>query len=330
MPWFDAHLKFVLFGVCLLLSLLGTWAARGYALRRKMLDQPGERRSHTQPTPRGGGVGLVAVVLLVLGTLAMKQGATLWGGVALGLLLVAAIGWWDDHKPLSAGLRFVVQVCAGGVLAAAVAVTDGNLWLAGMAFCSVPVLVNVWNFMDGINGLAASQAALVALALACMQQGAAQLLALAVAAAALGFLPFNFPRARIFLGDVGSGSLGFLMAVLLVFSMQHQPVNVWPVLFLPASAMLADSGLTLLWRMRRGERWWQPHVEHVYQRLARRYGHVRVSFIYMIWTIMAASVMQLVSDMAFMYTLGVALVITATAILVWRYLHKRLDIVLQG
>ncbi|MBV2209559.1 MAG: hypothetical protein KUL77_08360 [Thermomonas sp.] len=322
MPWSDSTSKWLLFIACLLLSALGTWTARGYALRRKMLDQPGERRSHTQPTPRGGGIGLVVVTLMLLLMLA-QQAPVLWGGAALGLLLVAGIGWWDDHHPLSALSRLIVQVCAGGIFAASVAVTNGDLWLVGAAFIAVPVLVNVWNFMDGINGMAASQATLAALALACLLSGVAQLVALAVAAAALGFLPFNFPRARIFLGDVGSGGLGFLMAMLLVFSMQQHTPSMWPVLFLPVSAMLADSGITLLWRMRRGERWWEPHTQHLYQKLARRYGHVRVSISYAMWTIMAGLSMQLAVSMAAGWSWLVTILFAAVTLKIWVKLHSQ-------
>ncbi|HRA56962.1 MAG TPA: hypothetical protein PLN74_05620, partial [Thermomonas sp.] len=138
--------------------------------------------------------------------------AFVWGWAAAGLALIAAVGWWDDHRNLPVWPRLAMHVLAGGLLAIALYAYSGSWRLSALAVVLVPVLVNVWNFMDGIDGLAASQAALCALALACATSGSAGGFALVVAATCLGFLPFNLPKANIFLGDVGSGALGYLMA----------------------------------------------------------------------------------------------------------------------
>ena len=138
-------------------------------------------------------------------------------------------------------------------LAAGVWMATGSAWLAVAACVLAMVLTNVWNFMDGIDGLAASQAVLVAAGVALVADGPVQWLALALLAATMGFLPFNFPKARIFLGDIGSGALGYTLAMLVVVAAGRTPPgrdrwSWWPWL-LPLSAFLLDAGLTLLGRM---------------------------------------------------------------------------------
>lgn len=263
-------------------SAAGTWLARRYALARQLLDEPGERRSHQVPTPRGGGAAIVAVMLAVAAGLLVRASgaeAALLGSFVLALALVAGIGAWDDHRPLSPWLRLAVHGLAGALLGGALWWAGAPAWLAVAGALLVPGLVNVWNFMDGINGLAASQALLCAGLFASGLAGDWRLLAWAAAAACLGFLPFNFPRARIFLGDVGSGALGLALAWLLAVLVLQRP-GAWPsaLALLP---FLADAGFTLVRRMLRGEKWWQPHATHLYQRLARRHGsHVPVTLAY--------------------------------------------------
>lgn len=268
------------------IGLAGTWLAREYAVRRELIDHPGERRSHDVPTPRGGGVAIVIALLVAACVLGWRnpQQIVLIAGFVIGLLLVAGVGMVDDHKPLSPWLRLGVQALAAVVLALAVAGTSGNLSVSLIAFVAVMVLTNVWNFMDGINGIAATQAALVAGGLILVIGGVWTWVAVALFAACLGFLPFNFPKARIFLGDVGSGALGYAIATLLVVSLMDGRLSP-PLLLLPLSAFLVDSGLTLLRRIVKRERWWTPHAQHAYQRWASRSGsHGVVTFMYAGWT----------------------------------------------
>ena len=204
-----------------------------------------------------------------------------------GLLLVAMVGLIDDHRPLSPWLRLAVHIVAAGLLALGVWLTYGQVLLVFAAFALALVLTNVWNFMDGIDGLAASQAALVAVAVAWTTAGLWQLLALALLASTMGFLPFNFPKARVFLGDVGSGALGFTLASLLMGTIAQTP-RAWGIWMLPLSAFLLDASLTLLGRLRRGEAWWRPHTLHAYQRWARVGGsHIPVTLGYAAWTALA-------------------------------------------
>jgi len=279
----------------LVLAAAGTWLARGYALRRQLLDQPGERRSHRVATPRGGGVAIVATVLAGMAWLGWREPgqAGVFAWVAAGLVVVAAVGWIDDHRPLSPWWRLLAQAVAGGLLVVAMTQSGAALWICLLAWVLVLGLSNAWNFMDGIDGMAASQALVVAggFGLLLTGSGAWTWLAAGVVAAILGFLPFNFPRARIFLGDVGSGALGYLVAVLLVVTVMHRP-GAWPVVLLPLAAFLVDTCFTLLSRMLRGEKWWAPHVQHAYQEWARVHGsHAGVTLAYVLFSLAAVLLM---------------------------------------
>ncbi len=296
-------------------TALLTWLARRYALRRALLDMPGERRSHDLPTPRGGGIAIAVVMAFTLLLPGLWPEAARWPLLA-GLCLMAGIGWRDDHRPQSVWLRLLVQLAAGGCVAwAAIGLDAPWPWLGVLL---VPVLVNVWNFMDGIDGIATSQAALVALALGCWMPPPLAVPAWALLLACLGFLPANLiPRVRVFLGDVGSYTLGYLLAALLVSAMTAPAPS--PLLLLPLSAFLLDATLTLVMRIRRGERWWQPHRQHLYQRLAlRARRHAPVTLLYAGWTALASIAMIALAD-ASAVTQGVSVLVACMlgAILWW-------------
>lgn len=293
--------------LCWLLTAALTWLVRRYALRRKLIDAPGERRSHSVLTPRGGGLSIAAVMLLVLFKLSMD--APQWRGFLLaampGLVLVALVGWIDDHRSLSPGLRIVVHAMAATCLAVAALLLGADPWIAVAGALAVLALTNIWNFMDGIDGLAASQAAIAAAGYAWLAGAGVPLwFAAMLCVACLGFLPFNFPRARIFLGDVGSGSLGYLLALLLVMVLvEPRRPDVGfagdALLLLPLAAFLVDAGLTLSMRMVQRERWWEPHVRHAYQRWSRRLGsHVPVTIAYGLWTLVSVVLMQRLASSA--------------------------------
>jgi UDP-N-acetylmuramyl pentapeptide phosphotransferase/UDP-N-acetylglucosamine-1-phosphate transferase len=278
---------------CLVAAAIGTRWARRYALARQLVDLPGERRRHAQATPRGGGISIVIVMLGAMLALALLFPSWRFAmlPMAAGLVLVAGIGWVDDHRPLSPWLRLAVHALAALLLGMSMSVLGASalqlLLVVGLAI----VLVNVWNFMDGINGLAASQAALAALGYAVFAgTGPAAWLGWMLACTVLGFLPFNFPNARIFLGDVGSGALGYLLAglagVVLLKTASSPSGMAW--LLLPLSVFLVDASLTLMRRILRGEQWWSPHVQHAYQRWAKSVGsHVIVTCFYAIATLFA-------------------------------------------
>jgi len=276
----------------LLVSVLTTCWVRRFALRTRMLDLPGKRRNHASPTPRGGGVGVLAGALLPL-PLLYGHGAPVDRvvlGYIAGAMLLALAGWIDDRRGLSARIRLLVQMAAASVFvallrgqfadaASPVALVGAWLLLVGLS--------NAWNFMDGINGIAASQTLLVAAALALLWYPqlpwAAMAVTLAVASAA--FLPFNLPGARIFLGDVGSTTMGFMVAALLCLAVATGRLQ-WPMALVLVSAFGIDSALTLAQRILRGRRWWCAHREHTYQWLVRAgLPHWRVSALYALWTV---------------------------------------------
>lgn len=277
------------------LASVGTRLALCYARRRALIDEPGRRRSHVIPTPRGGGLGVVLALLVVLawvlsrGDLPMNQ-ALAFG---IGMFAVAVIGWVDDHRPLSARVRLVVHVVAAMVFVSQLPVS-GDLGLLRWVVFGAQVLalvtaINFWNFMDGIDGLVATQTIWVgsclAIVFAATGLGAWALLAIALAGASLGFLPFNFPRARIFLGDVGSGGIGFAVGGLLLQAQATGAMSVWNA-GLIVSALALDATLTLLGRMLRGRRWYTAHREHLYQWLVRRgRGHPQVVLLYLAWNL---------------------------------------------
>lgn len=150
----------------LLLSAAATEGVRRFAPRAGMLDLPGPRRSHGVPTPRGGGAGVALVGLAAFAVFAWLGSAGA-GWMGAGLLLVAAAGWRDDRRPWAPGWRLAAQLLAGVCLALALARAQAAPAVVVLGFVAVPVLVNAWNFIDGIDGLAASQALLCALGLAC-------------------------------------------------------------------------------------------------------------------------------------------------------------------
>lgn len=295
---------------------------RRFALRRGHLDLPGERRLHQQPTPRGGGIG-IALVLLVA---APWLGAG-WPGFAAGLALCAGGGLLDDLRPLRPLAKLALQAAGALCLALAWPLLPGLLPpVLGIALATLLVLsvVNIWNFMDGSNGLAASQAIVAALAMAWLgPSSSAQLLAVLLAAACLGFLPLNFPRARLFLGDVGSHALGFGLAALALQAAPAAGEGAW-LLWLPASAMLLDAGLTLLSRARRREVLWRAHREHLYQRaVAAGWSHAGVCGLYLAWSLLASALAFAVAGRTSAWTLGLAFFTTLVGIMVHRRLSRR-------
>ncbi len=324
MPWSEPTFLATAGVAAAVLSALGTAWALGHARRHGLIDAPGERRSHLLETPRGGGIGIVVACLGCLVAMGLNDaGNARWWLVAAGLLLVAGIGWLDDHRPLPAWPRLAVHAVSALLLAMSLRLGGAGAFACVAGFVLTLVLVNIWNFMDGINGLAVSQALLCGLAFAVMPAFPVPALGLALAGACLGFLPFNFPRARLFLGDVGSTSLGYLVASLVSIGIASSPASDWPLLLLPPLVMITDSGLTLLWRMYRGDRWWDAHAEHAFQRWSRSKGQTTVTLAYGLWTILVIGVMLCLRGRVGGIGLTAFLTcVTATA-LAWWWLHRR-------
>lgn len=266
----------------LTLSLLFAFLASGflvgrfrlYALAQGLLDNPNARSSHTLATPRGGG--LVFILLwLVAGV-----GSVFWEVWSLaqalafvpGAALLAGIGYWDDRHDLPARWRALVHFVVAGGSVAALGVAGLPLgWLgAGFAVFAIVWSTNLFNFMDGTDGIAGVEALFV-LGVGGFFLWQADAAALAIpawvlAATVAGFLLWNWPRAKIFMGDVGSSVLGFLIAV---FALAGEvwfdvPMVLWVILY---GVFCFDATLTLARRVMAGERWYAAHRSHAYQRL---------------------------------------------------------------
>jgi len=270
----------------LVVSWSGTLMLRRYALAHRLMDTPNARSSHQVPTPRGGGVAIVISFLLAL------VAWSLWSGEELQLvwalvpssLLIAVIGFWDDHVSLSARSRIVchlaaaiwavwwlggwpvIDVGAGYILhwrwAGSVIAVLGLIWC-----------VNLYNFMDGIDGLAGMQAVFVGLAggLLLLSSGSGYMPMWLMAAAAAGFLILNWPPARIFMGDAGSGFLGFIIGVMALHSTVSGRTTIW-LWGVLMGIFVVDATLTLLRRAVRGIRLSEAHRTHAYQWASRRMG----------------------------------------------------------
>lgn len=282
-----------------LLVLLATTAllARGVAawvLRRaetlRLVQMPNHRSSHDYPTPNGGGLGIVVAGSLAGIALVLLSGWMV-GGLLLGLAAVlAAVGLRDDMAHLPARVRFGVQVvvCVGLLVVLgdmpAFALSVGlESQVTGWILFGLLLLAGVWwinlfNFMDGIDGIAGMQAIYMLLTGAVMALWAnaeavsspVWMWMLCIAAAAVGFLLLNWPPAKIFMGDVGSTWLAFMVFALALLSVQSGWLSyaAWLVL---AAVFVTDATVTLITRMLRGERWYEAHRSHAYQRLSRRW-----------------------------------------------------------
>lgn len=279
--------------VAFVASALFTGLARRYLLSRKVLDIPNARSSHAVPTPRGGGVSIVVVFLLAVllfvlrGVISNSLGWALIGGG----LAVAVAGFLDDHFRVPAWLRLLIhfatagwalwQLNGMGPLHLGWIIWDWD-WVGQIvALVGLVWMINLYNFMDGIDGLAGLEAVcasgLGGLLLAWIGLGGLADCALVLAAASAGFLVWNWPPAKVFMGDVGSGFLGFVFGVLVISSAKERPWLLWPWLIL-LSVFIVDSSLTLMRRLITGARWYEAHCSHAYQHAARRWGsHSKVT-----------------------------------------------------
>lgn len=240
--------------------------------RRAVMDAPVERSSHETPTPRGGGlapaVGATAGLLVAVGT----SESTLLTVVTVAATF-GALGFVDDVSSLSAGRRLIIQIAiaAAGVFPLVSDVADGLtlVMLAAIGWLGLVAFVNAFNFMDGINGISATQVVVAGTAwgLVGLWKDETVLTSggLIVATAAVAFLPFNFPQARVFLGDVGSYFFGGWLAALALVALGRQATL--EMAMAPLLLYVCDTGVTLIKRVMRGGRWSEAHREHVYQRL---------------------------------------------------------------
>src|SRR5690349_10795834 len=260
-----------------LLACLTTRLLVPVLAQREILDRPNERSSHRVPTPRGGGIAVVGSILLAWIVLARAEAVpSQVFGITLGAVLLAAVSWLDDLRSLSPVVRLLAQAAA---VAIGISMLPGLLPGPGdlLYLAAIGLLwiwwINLFNFMDGIDGLAGSEAAAIGAGLLLFgsvgagADPALQAFVAAVTGAAIGFLVWNWSPARVFLGDVGSVPLGYVLGFLLLGWAVR---GYWKIALILPLYFLADATITLARRLLRGERIWQAHREHFYQQAARR------------------------------------------------------------
>jgi len=273
------HLALLLVGVCVA-SCIGTGLTRRYALRKRILDIPTSRSSHNEPVPRGGGLPFVVLFLLaVLLCIWLYPGdLRIWVALFGGGLIVGAVGWIDDRMGLPSFLRLLLYglgalwavMWAGGLPRFSLGFAHFSLGVWGyfLGWLGVFCLINFYNFMDGIDGIAAGEGITVSLSagmLLLMSAGTAlAFLCFVLAAGLLGFIRWNWSPARVFMGDVGSNFLGYTFGVLAIASENQGtlPSLVWIVLL---AVFVVDGVATMLRRLRRGKLPHIPHRTHAYQ-----------------------------------------------------------------
>lgn len=283
------------------LSAALTGGMRHYALRKKIIAIPNERSSHTIPTPSGGGLAFVGLFLVLMWWLPVERDTLM---ALAGGSIVALVGWIDDRVSLSASIRALVHVIAaswaliwlGGLPALNLGFTEISLGIFGWPIGVIGIvwLINLYNFMDGIDGLAAGQAVVVLMAGGMMFRaaglGGLGELSWMLAALVLGFLLWNWAPAKIFMGDVASGFLGYTFAVLALASEQYEgpPIILWALML---GVFVVDTTATLLRRIRQGEKWHAAHRSHAYQ-LATQMGfsHAQVTSAILVISIFLAVV----------------------------------------
>lgn len=282
-----------IFPIVALVSLALTALLRQYALRRSIIDIPNARSSHTVPTPRGGGVAIVLTFALSLVWLACVQLITVAESAALlgAGLLIAVIGFMDDHGHIAARWRLLGHFAAAiwtlswlqGLPAITAFGVTFDLGWAGhlLALFYLVWMLNLYNFMDGIDGLASLQAicACLGLTLIYFLSGVPSMMwaPLLLSVSVAGFLYWNFPPARIFMGDAGSGFLGIILGGLSIQAAWagSEFFFAWLIML---GVFIVDATFTLIRRLARGDKVYEAHRSHAYQFASRQYGrHLPVS-----------------------------------------------------
>ena len=315
-----------------IISFLACNVALVWARSAGMLIEPGQRQSHTVATPTGGGLGIL--FCLALTSLCLQPVLPLpgfwWLGVLPGILVLGFVGWRDDRQTVSPVLRLFVQLAV-------------SIWLLGFStlqfswsetgwlIAGVVAMVwsmNLYNFMDGSDGMAGAQGVFAGLVMAVLfnlnGQSTMALLALAVAAACTGFLVLNFPPARVFMGDVASVPLGFIFAAFSDYGLQTGAFGLYVVVLVMA-VFIIDATMTLLTRVIRGEQWYTAHAQHVYQRLiVQGWSHRRVLVVYQVINlavVLPAIVLTEKYPQKAMLTSGLTLLLLAAS---WYFANRRL------
>ena len=283
-----------------------TYFIRKYAIKKALVDMPGDRTSHDTPTPRGGGIAFVAIwiLILILGAATGYLDNGLMRLIVPASLLIAIVGFLDDHYNLSSVFRFVVQIIAASIFISFLysmdsSTSDSAVWYLYYAKAFLKIIAIVWsinlfNFMDGIDSLASVEGIYIffvggifILLIGGEVEGS---LVIVLSFSICGFLVWNLPPAKIFMGDTGSNFLGFIVpAFALICERKYGvPLAVWVILY---GAFWYDALLTLIRRVIRKEKWYLPHKLHAYQRMHQSgMSHGKVSQIYLFVNVVLAAI----------------------------------------
>ncbi|PCJ22103.1 MAG: glycosyl transferase [Gammaproteobacteria bacterium] len=274
--------------VYVLASFLATFALTflfmKYAIYKGVIDVPNHRSSHSTPTPRGAGIAIVIVFFTLVSFLSSSlQIASIYTiSLLLGACTVAAVGFWDDHKHVPARWRFLTHFVAALISLLIIPSLPGlplfgeviDLSVFGYLFYGFTLvwLLNLYNFMDGIDGIASLQAISMLLSAAfIIGDHSWSWLLILLAASVAGFLYWNWAPAKVFMGDACSGCLGFSLGLIAIITAADELICIWSWLIL-YSVFVVDATITLFRRIYFGEVWYEAHCCHAYQILARNYN----------------------------------------------------------
>ena len=318
----------ILYITLFILSLLLTYLIKNYAIKKSLIASVNERSSHSVPTPHGGGLAIAFTWFLGISYLFFTNAmnASLYYALLLGLLL-AIVSFVDDIRELSPKIRLLTQsvVAFGGLYILGgfetlhlLFFTIENPFVSNIfAFFMIIWFINLYNFLDGIDGYAGSEALFLALAAFALFGGEHFLV---LAASVLGFLLWNWHRAKIFMGDVGSTLLGYSVAIFTIYYANEASLDfwVWIILF---SLFWFDATLTLFRRYKNGEKLSQAHRKHAYQRLTQSgWSHAKVTLYALLLNAVLFCLIYFVSDRGVVF--GLALILLYLAM---KFVDKKKD-----
>ncbi|CAM4464423.1 MAG: Decaprenyl-phosphate N-acetylglucosaminephosphotransferase [Legionellaceae bacterium] len=322
-----------------IISVLLTGAIRFYALCHAIMDIPNERSSHHTPTPRGGGLAIAITFFLGIGVLIFQKKIPSNLGFALLIpgFIIAAIGFLDDCYHISIFYRLIAHFTAAIVslyyldihsvtVFGPISIHITFLHKVFLIFIIV-WFINLYNFMDGIDGLASSEALFVCLAISLLLKGIhISFICGILIAAVSGFLIWNWPPAKIFMGDVSSSLLGFIFGILSIYtaSQHYLTLTTW---FILLAIFIADASFTLIRRILAREKWYTPHRSHAYQRLIHYgFSHQKVTLMLMAFNIGILFPLALLSIQYLTWNLGLGLLAYVICIFIWRQIVNKIPI----
>ena len=306
----------------ILLSWVLTSRVRQYALAQDLLDIPNDRSSHTVATPRGGGLAIIVVLMLsgVISLFLPWAPIDVVTCILLTTLAFSLLGWQDDKHDLPVSVRFIIQLLVAALASGWLFLVNAPGWPISFTLIATLMLSTIWivwmanlyNFMDGIDGISAVESLVLGATtsywFAITGAASMAIICIAVAGAAVGFLRWNWSPAKIFMGDVGSLGLGAFFAIIAIIGSTGVGIPFLSFLILYA-VYLADSSITLMYRIIKKEKWWQAHRSHFYQRAVQSgWSHAQVSLSVMVINIIFALLASLL--MLGMVKASTAIVIT--------------------